>query len=504
MESVSGDTLRDSALIPTYLSVISLAILIARVFWTNRKQEEGPADLKSHIKLHGGPVRFGLECLRFILSIAILCLSFVTGARYNLDFAYIVLLSFIAVITSPKWNGIVVRHVNILLVATFLVYAYRDLFPLATYTLEPQDRDEGVFLWFKVGFLIAASALPLAMPRQYTPVNPEKPSANPSPEQTATLFSLIFFFFMEPVIFAASRVSHLPADQLPPLADYDAAEHLRERIREHIASFNPPDQSSPGHKKRHIFWILLKLVRYEYLGMTVMAMIHTLAKFVVPLALNQLLKFLEKDGEPGFVRPWFWVGMIFVGPNMSSMAIERYMFLALRALIHVDSILCQAIFSHALRIRMKAEADQSTEKKSKSSSSLIGKINNLVTTDVNNILEGPHLPFFFTYIPLQLAASLVFLYTILGWSAFVAFAVTLLFLPVPGYIASLTHRIQKEKMKRTDERVQMVTETTKVMRMVKLFGWEAKMSERIAEKRAEELKWIRKLRFVQVLAKVVK
>ena len=43
---------------------------------------------------------------------------------------------------------------------------------------------------------------------------------------------MLFFFFIDPVVFAASRVSHLPADQLPPLADYDAAKHLREKIRE--------------------------------------------------------------------------------------------------------------------------------------------------------------------------------------------------------------------------------------------------------------------------------
>ena len=36
---------------------------------------------------------------------------------------------------------------------------------------------------------------------------------------------------MDPVIFAASRVAHLSAQDLPPLADYDAAEYLREKIR---------------------------------------------------------------------------------------------------------------------------------------------------------------------------------------------------------------------------------------------------------------------------------
>ena len=93
----------------------------------------------------------------------------------------------------------------------------------------------------------------------------------------------------------------------------------------------------------------------------------------------------------------------------------------------MESILSQTIFSHALRIRMKADVSDSgndakgSEGHKRSSNSLIGKINNLVTTDVHNILEGPHLPFLFTYIPLQLGATLVFLYVILGWRCGAAF-----------------------------------------------------------------------------------
>ncbi|KAJ8074529.1 hypothetical protein PM082_015430 [Marasmius tenuissimus] len=499
--------LRDTAFIPTIFSFISPAIILIWALLTRRKDQERPKTLQEHVELHGGVIRFGLECVRLVLSIAILGLN-IQFSVPNIAFAYLVLLSFTAVTSSSRLNAIAAQHVNILLVITLLVYTYRDLFPLATYTLEPQDKGEGVLLWVKIGLVTVASALPLAMPRQYKPVDPSKPSPNPAPEQTVTLFSLIFFFFMDPIIFAASRVAHLSAEELPPLADYDAAEYLREKIRKHIPSFNPPETNI---QHRHIFWTLLRLIRYEYIGMTITLAIFTLGKFLVPIALNQLLRYLENDGEPGFIRPWFWVAIIFVGPNLASMAVERYMFLALRALTQMESVLCQAIFSHALRIRMKAEvssdsgtAESTSTEKKKSSSSLIGKINNLVTTDVHNILEGPHLPYLFTYIPLQLAATLVFLYVILGWSAFVALGVTLLLLPIPGFLANLTHKIQSEKMKRTDERVQMVTETTKVIRMVKLFGWEAKMSERIAEKREEELKWIRKLQYVHVLAEVVK
>ncbi|KAF9257856.1 P-loop containing nucleoside triphosphate hydrolase protein [Marasmius fiardii PR-910] len=472
---------------------------------------EDTGNLEKHIISHGGTVRFSLRLLRFILSIALVCLGEFTltasDARghiviaSHIPLAYICLLSLIVVVASPKWSEMVTRHVNLLLVTTLLVYTYRDLFPLATYTLHPKDREEGVALWWKIGLITGAAALPLGMPRQYKPVNPNKPSSNPNPEQTATLFSLIFFFYLDPVIFAASRVKHLGADQLPPLADYDAADYLRGKMQKYISSFNLRGSSVPNRSQRHIFWTLLRLVRSEYIWMTVTIFIHTVGRFVVPVSVNQLLKYMETNGQGSFMRPWFWVTMIFAGPNIAAMAVERYMFLAHRVLNHMSSILSQVVFAHSLRIRMKAETQTSPSPKPTSNEQTEVE---LLLPHFNNVLGGPQLPFLFTFVPFDLTWSLLFLYSILGWSAFVAFGATLMLFPIPFFLAKLIHKVQKEKMKRTDERVQLVSETTKVIRMVKLFGWEAKMSEAIAEKREEELKWTRRLWFLQALSRVVK
>ena len=40
--------------------------------------------------------------------------------------------------------------------------------------------------------------------------------------------------------------------------------------------------------------------------------------------------------------------------------------------------------------------------------------------------------------------------------------------------------------------------------MIKLFGWEKKMEERIYEKRQEELVWIKKRQIIEVLNAIVK
>jgi len=52
------------------------------------------------------------------------------------------------------------------------------------------------------------------------------------------------------------------------------------------------------------------------------------------------------------------------------------------------------------------------------------------------------------YVPLQITLCLTFLYRVLGWSAFVGFAVMMVLLPIPGYITSKLRQVQKEKMKK--------------------------------------------------------
>ena len=118
--------------------------------------------------------------------------------------------------------------------------------------------------------------------------------------------------------------------------------------------------------------------------------------------------------------------------------------------------------------KAKESKEKPKEDSKKSDGNLIGKINNLVTTDLNNITSGrdflmistPHISTLcgtlalkcwvsvVLYVPLQITLCLTFLYQVLGWSAFVGFAVMLALLPIPGYVAAKLRQAQKEKMKK--------------------------------------------------------
>lgn len=133
--------------------------------------------------------------------------------------------------------------------------------------------------------------------------------------------------------------------------------------------------------------------------------------------------------------------------------------------VRTEGIITQLIFEHALRIRMTEDAEpSSSDSASKlaqsatpvstlaeeipmlseadmpmsntssssaqnqktttttsgsegktSSSTLVGRINNLISSDLDNILAGRELPSVIIFFPLKIGLSIWFLYVILGW-----------------------------------------------------------------------------------------
>ncbi|KAJ3801154.1 hypothetical protein GGU11DRAFT_770568 [Lentinula aff. detonsa] len=481
-------------------------------------------------------------------------------AAMCLTFLYTSLLALISVTTKSKWSKLVIRHLNIVLLAALCVYLYRDVYPLITFTLEPKDLSEGGILWAKIGLLtILGVVIPLAIPRPYVPVDIKNPLPEPNPEQTASIFSLVTYAFLDRLVLAAYRVSHLDFKQLPPLNDHDSSEHMKSLSFKHLDVFS-------GAPNRHLFIGLMKIFWKDYAQLAAMILLHVFANFAAPIGLNMLLRYLEPGGEKAVVRPWFWILWLFIGPVGGTIFIQWYVFVATRTLVRTQAIITQLVFEHSLRIRVKAETPDSgknlkissspealtpdsasvhegtvdgsetvhsvspseiesttvhsssasvssgngqDKKKTKKSeedeqptsdtNNLVGKINNLVTTDLDNIIDGRDFLFVLIYIPVQIVLCMVFLYAVLGWSCFVGLGVIIISFPLPGMIGWYVQRAQEKRLKKTDARVQSVSESMNVLRMIKLFGWESKMETRIAEKRDEELIWIRRRQILEAL-----
>lgn len=75
-------------------------------------------------------------------------------------------------LTVEGWSTLATRYNILLLLSIFSTYAYRDIWPLATYYSRPVDIMEGGVLWLKIGLMFfTAIVIPLFIPRRYIPVD---------------------------------------------------------------------------------------------------------------------------------------------------------------------------------------------------------------------------------------------------------------------------------------------------------------------------------------------
>ena len=77
-------------------------------------------------------------------------------------------------LTPSKIANIANIHLVWVLFGTWVVYGYRDVFPLGTFTLQPLDLHEGWLMWTKLAVLtFAAVIVPAFIPTRYVPFDPK-------------------------------------------------------------------------------------------------------------------------------------------------------------------------------------------------------------------------------------------------------------------------------------------------------------------------------------------
>ncbi|KAJ7633865.1 hypothetical protein DFH06DRAFT_1139783 [Mycena polygramma] len=390
-----------------------------------------------------------------------------------------------------------------------------DLLATDRFNGVPTDLNEGPRLWAKIAALsITDVIIPLFTPRQHIPVNPfvcleipfepgtmlmtpEKPMKIANPEQTASIFSLALYFFMDQIIFRAHRQSRLQEDELYPLGDTDASTHLKSRSFK-VTTFNRYrshrlngtiavlylDRFSGNKSQRRIFFGLMRGFQRDIAVLTILLLLRPFTTMAGMYRFTPASPF----------RPWTGVDILKF-KTAGQLCIRGFGFLSFssahsstQSLVRSAAILTQLVFVHSLRTGMIAETTAANVTNApgtsspnpgpkKSDGNVVGKINNLVTVDLGNINGARDRGELVIFVPLQLAIGIWFMYSPTTPSS---------------DVARLVESVQKGRLKRTDERVQSVGEAVNVLRMAKLFGCEEKMNARISDRakiRDAELVW---------------
>ncbi|KAF8139844.1 hypothetical protein EV363DRAFT_1444330 [Boletus edulis] len=390
------------------------------------------------------------------------------GGVLYITVGYGVLLTSLSVFDLDFGNSQLIGHVDLVWFGAFGVIAHRDLWPWFTFAGLTHQLD--LYSVVEDALLgILGIIIPLTCPREYRPVNDTHPLGDPHPEQTASWLSLLLYSWLNPLISVAYTSKHLTADTLPPLADYD---HVAEIVSRNTLHLEPREI-----RRTRVFFGLMNVFLSEYVMVVFLVLIQVVLQLASPFALGQFLGYLETQGKGATIRPIVWILLLFLSPIMYSISYQWSTFILTRVAVHAEVLLSNLIFKRALRIRLQGDGSNDISLDG-NNANLIGTINNHVTTDLTNITEAKN------FLPTS-AAAMVILF------------------PVPGYIGGRFQSVEAEKMKQTDARVQLVSEIMNVLRMIKLFGWERKISSEIQDKRVEELSWTRKRAFLQLLNNMI-
>lgn len=122
--------------------------------------------------------------------------------------------------------------------------------------------------------------------------------------------------------------------------------------------------------------------------------VRALASILAPIAINRLLAYME-DGSEAMVRPWVWILAILLGPLVQSLTWQYYGYIGTNVMIRIEAIVTELVFEHSLKIRVLDDSaptdDPSSTRETKKEghgANLVGKITNLVSTDLGNLGEG--------------------------------------------------------------------------------------------------------------------
>lgn len=119
------------------------------------------------------------------------------------------------------------------------------------------------------------------------------------------------------------------------------------------------------------------------------------------------------------------------------------------------------------------------------------KLVNLASTDLQRLLEACTYGEFLISGPVAIVVIMALQWWILGPAVLVGFAVMIVLVLVQAYLGRLFAGVRRQAVRLTDQRVRLMTEVLRGIRLVKQMAWEAPFAARVAQIRGEEVAHLR-------------
>ncbi|KAG0215811.1 hypothetical protein BGX28_008121 [Mortierella sp. GBA30] len=364
------------------------------------------------------------------------------------------------------------------------------LFRLRTQVIHTTSRLELVLasIYFADAVLLAFLALTSGKSTRALVAKPGQ--RVPCPESTASLLDLAIFSWADPLIrlgFSRSLNQEDIWDFRP--SDYSSVviHHFR--------------QSILATRKNYAF--IVRLIINFKRRITVQAfwaIVWGCLTFVGPFALERILYFVIHKDKVSLEWGYIYVFGMFFGMLLATVAQSQMLWHGRRISLQLRSIIVGEVYSKALRRKDRAgqtrkgitgEEEDGEEEDEMFTN---GAINNMISNDTSEISNASAYLQDVYILPVQITLAILFLYRILGWSAFAGVVTMACFIPFNLFLTKKVEKIQDELMAATDKRAELMNELLQAIRVIKFFSWERNFYGKVDKARELELSKLR-LRF---------
>ncbi|KAH9854525.1 multidrug resistance-associated ABC transporter [Lenzites betulinus] len=285
-----------------------------------------------------------------------------------------------------------------------------------------------------------------------------------------------------------------------------------------VWSLSPTMQSRPLHIKfsRSTGKLLKRIWATNSLDLMldfILTFVSIVFNYAGPFFLKRILDSLAVNGRNPEKRAlaFVYAFMAFISSLCKAQADVQHLWIGRRACTRIRSELMASIYDKALKrkdfsgIVDKDAATKAADAKDPSkkadpkaddpkAGADIGKIVNLMAGDANRISMTVSAMYFIYGAPFEIIIASVFLYQLLGLSAFTGFFVLLLTWPLNNFVARRSVRIQKGVSTARDKRMGVLSELIGAVKFIKFFAWEDRWIQRALDAREVEMKWMIKAR----------
>ncbi|CCE65361.1 hypothetical protein TPHA_0K02310 [Tetrapisispora phaffii CBS 4417] len=310
------------------------------------------------------------------------------------------------------------------------------------------------------------------------------PDSISSPEPISSLISLISFTWLSPLILMSIR-STLDSNEVWDLIKDDYSLN----VIKHFQRFkiNHFKDKSFSFQFLTFFWKLISI-------QIIWAVFSSIFSFIPTILLKKILEFVENPEPERYQIAWLYVSSMLLSKVIVAICQGQIAFVGRRISIRMRSIIISAIYEKGLKKSIldnlsndESECFRFVDEPNTAEKFSDGGIINLMATDAIKVGELCNYLHSSIEALIMAVVAVILLYRILGTAAFIGTAVIIFFIPFNVFLTKLIARFQRETLTFTDQRIQNLNETFQSIRIIKSFGWENNIIQKILGLRNKEI-----------------